>query len=160
MRKQEGRGWEGKQRDRRKIFFTFAQGSAVCYVISCHYFLSERMGTASLQVSWVNCAVCLSPAKNLLSPHQNKQLPSGLKRQKQPVKIESNKSLLLSLFIPTSQQFSIYDIFPFFWQYTAQLPTTHIHRVQTRIKRLLPSVKTTTNSAVDRLDRHVTDEGH
>lgn len=126
-----GRKWgkqierAGKEKGSQKAFFpTSAQGLAVCYVISCHYFLSERTGTASLQVSWLNCTVC-PPPKNLLSPHQNKQSPLGLKWQTQPDTTESNKSLL-SLFIPSSQQFSIRDIFPFLWQHMA----THIHWVQ------------------------------
>ncbi len=55
--------WEWETRGHRKFFFFSAQGLAVCYVLSCPYFLSERTGTASLQVSWVNCAVCLSPDK-------------------------------------------------------------------------------------------------
>lgn len=37
-------------------------------------------------------------------------MPLGLKSQKQPVKIESNKSVI-TVYIPSSQQFSIHDFF-------------------------------------------------
>lgn len=99
VRKKEVR--EKRKRGSGKLFLTFPRGLAVCCVISSHYFLSEKRKATSLQVNRVNWAPFLSPAENLLSPHQNTQMPSGLEGQKQPVKTESIESLL-SLFIPTS----------------------------------------------------------